>query len=632
MVLSLSFAFFHCLQSNGDGDKVKVQVVLPNKDILSDSAKTMRLYVIGKSGDSTVVFEGSALDGEWIVDLTPEDLSLFIQLYNKEGLLISTSEYPYRFVSGSLIIERKLEITPRQAFLDLTGDPKILSIASFPSSWNANIKWSSSNTNVASVSSEGVVSQVAAGQCYIKAASEGISDSILVSVMGGEPPITEIEFLSQPQDVQATVGEEASFSVSVNQSDVNYQWYKNNIAVNNNDVPNLTINSVSLEDSGSVFYVEVYNEFEKLSSSTAVLHVRAENQTPDTIKTSPPVITSDPQDVYITLGETASFSITATGEITNIQWQKDKKNIEGADSISLFLDNPTMDDNSSKYSAIVSNAAGSDTSLEAILNIAVIPVAPSIEIQPAKTEVEIGEEAIIFVKATGTDLTYQWQKDREDIEGENDSQLVISKTTLEDEEKYRVVVSNSEGSVVSQEVDLVVHSPPILITDIPEDTVILQDRIMALYVRAVGTNPILYRWYRNGEALTMETEPGYTSQKLTMANNGDKYYCKISNTRGTINSTETTVRIDAKPVIITQPRSLTVDEGAQAAFSIAATGGSLTYQWRRNGSVLQGEVFSSYTISVTSITDDGSQFSCDVTNPAGTVSSETATLTVEPIQ
>jgi len=81
--------------------------------------------------------------------------------------------------------------------------------------------------------------------------------------------------------------------------------------------------------------------------------------------------------------------------------------------------------------------------------------------------------------------------------------------------------------------------------------------------------------------------------------------------------------------ITTQPASQTVNAGATATFSVAATGTApLTYQWRKNSSDITGATGTSYTTPTVTASDNGATFSVTVSNSAGSVRSNNATLTV----
>lgn len=88
----------------------------------------------------------------------------------------------------------------------------------------------------------------------------------------------------------------------------------------------------------------------------------------------------------------------------------------------------------------------------------------------------------------------------------------------------------------------------------------------------------------------------------------------------------------AAPTITQQPASLAVNEGQAATFSVTADGtGPLAYQWQRNGQPISGAGTSSYTIAAASMADAGAQFAVVVSNAAGSVTSNAATLTVNPV-
>jgi glucose/arabinose dehydrogenase len=83
------------------------------------------------------------------------------------------------------------------------------------------------------------------------------------------------------------------------------------------------------------------------------------------------------------------------------------------------------------------------------------------------------------------------------------------------------------------------------------------------------------------------------------------------------------------PTITTQPQPVTVAPGEAATFSVAAFGPEpLRYQWRRNDSDIAGATAASYTVSAAQLSDDGASFRVLVSNNAGGVLSDPATLTV----
>lgn len=85
------------------------------------------------------------------------------------------------------------------------------------------------------------------------------------------------------------------------------------------------------------------------------------------------------------------------------------------------------------------------------------------------------------------------------------------------------------------------------------------------------------------------------------------------------------------PKLSSNPQSITVFAGKSATFSVTATGTPTpTYQWMKNGIAILGATSKTYTIPATSLSDNGALFSVKVSNTAGSVTSTSAKLTVNP--
>ena len=88
-----------------------------------------------------------------------------------------------------------------------------------------------------------------------------------------------------------------------------------------------------------------------------------------------------------------------------------------------------------------------------------VKLPPSITTQPASTTVRVGKTAKFTVVATGaTPLQYQWRKNGQNIVGATNSSYTTPAATLADNGSlYSVVVTNSLGSVASNNATLTVH-------------------------------------------------------------------------------------------------------------------------------------------------------------------------------
>ncbi|MBA4388326.1 MAG: hypothetical protein C0404_10120 [Verrucomicrobia bacterium] len=84
------------------------------------------------------------------------------------------------------------------------------------------------------------------------------------------------------------------------------------------------------------------------------------------------------------------------------------------------------------------------------------------------------------------------------------------------------------------------------------------------------------------------------------------------------------------PLFTTQPKVVTVAAGATATFTAAATGGTVAYQWKKNGADITGATGESYTTPAVTKADNDCRFSVVASNAAGRVRSVDALLTIKP--
>jgi hypothetical protein len=97
-----------------------------------------------------------------------------------------------------------------------------------------------------------------------------------------------------------------------------------------------------------------------------------------------------------------------------------------------------------------------------------------------------------------------------------------------------------------------------------------------------------------------------------------------------LKSTEVDTGGGGLPNITTHPTNQAVTAPDPATFTVTATGNpALTYRWRKDGTDINGATSNSYTLNPTSFANDnGAQFDVVVSNTQGSVTSQTATLTV----
>jgi hypothetical protein len=209
------------------------------------------------------------------------------------------------------------------------------------------------------------------------------------------------------------------------------------------------------------YYMTAYNGLtESLPSSIVSVNV-----TPITL-----AITGEPASQTNSVGGNVSFTAVATGyPVLTYQWQAGPPggpytnlvnggSITGATNATLSLTGITTSQALS-YIVVVTNYQGSVTSAPpATLT---VNLSPTITNQPASQKVYAGNNVHFVVGATGVaPLNYQWQigpvggpfsnlGNTGKFSGANSNVLSISTVTANEAQTYRVIVSNTYGSVTS---------------------------------------------------------------------------------------------------------------------------------------------------------------------------------------
>jgi hypothetical protein len=167
---------------------------------------------------------------------------------------------------------------------------------------------------------------------------------------------------SQPANKTVTAGQTATFSVTAGgATPLGYQWQKNGTNISGATSSGYTTPATTASDSGSSFRVVVTNTAGSATSNAATLTVNAPVA---------PAIAAQPASQTVITGQSASFSVTATGTAPlSYQWQKNTTAITGATSATYATPATTSSDNGAQFRVIVSNSAGSTTSGSATITV-----------------------------------------------------------------------------------------------------------------------------------------------------------------------------------------------------------------------------------------------------------------------
>jgi uncharacterized repeat protein (TIGR01451 family) len=267
------------------------------------------------------------------------------------------------------------------------------------------------------------------------------SNAVLVVSVADSPP----SIVAQPQSLTRNQGGSATFSATVAGSvPLYYQWYLNGNPLSGATQNSYTDSNVQPGDAGTYVLV-VTNAFGSDTSSNALLTVIL-----------PPAITPQPQSQAVIQGANVTFTAGATGTPPLFfQWRKGGTSISGATGTSHSLNNVQAAD-AGTYTVVVTNAAGSVTSGNAVLT---VYVPPAITAQPGSQTVSAGANVTFGVTATGNPApSYQWRRNGVSISGATASSYTRNNVQSADVGVFSIIVSNLAGTATSTEAILALNA------------------------------------------------------------------------------------------------------------------------------------------------------------------------------
>lgn len=347
-----------------------------------------------------------------------------------------------------------------------------------------------------------------------------------------------------------------------------------------------------------------------------------------------PTVTSHPSSETICVNDSVTFTVAASGTAPlSYQWRKDFVNIPGQTGTSYTIAS-IVEGDEGDYDCVVTNSCGSDISNVATLDVIDDPV---IAQDPTDQSVAVGATVQFSVISDGT--LFQWRRngiplsDGGNISGANTEVLEITNVQPADAGNYSVDVQNGCGAVTSAIAVLSICSNTSVVTP-PADVTVCEGEPATFTVVADGSPPLAYQWRRNGTPIDGATSDTYTIAATSALDAGD-YDVQVSNDCSSETSASAALVVNVAPSITADPGSATVAAGTNVFFSVGATGsGTLSYQWRKNGSPLadggniSGATTATLAVNNVQESDEGS-YACDVSNSCGLVTSNAATLTVD---
>lgn len=287
------------------------------------------------------------------------------------------------------------------------------------------------------------------------------SDMVRLYISSAMPLPAFIE--TQPVAQNLNVGQPLLLQVRASgDTPIVYQWLKNNTPIAGGTSASFSIASVSLSDAGS-YSVQVSNLGNSVPARSQSVTVRV------TDPNAQLSITRQPQDVVVTNGGSASFSVAVTGGTDmTYQWYRNACNpqygslIANSNRSTLTLYDIDASDAGSYCARITSaNQATIDSSLArlTVLNDGTVPI--TILTQPLGQTVFAGAPITLSVLVSGSNLTYQWFKDSNPTPVYTGGSIYrIASAQAEHAGSYRVTVRNTDSSMATSNTAMVQVQTP----------------------------------------------------------------------------------------------------------------------------------------------------------------------------
>jgi len=150
---------------------------------------------------------------------------------------------------------------------------------------------------------------------------------------------------------------------------------------------------------------------------------------------------------------------------------------------------------------------------------------------------------------------------------------------------------------------------------------------VVLEISVTGTDPITYQWKHAAEDIEGGTDATLTLASLSEDSAGE-YQAFVTNPAGSVLSDVATLTVETPPVVATLTEDENVIAGETVELSVTATGSQpMTYAWKRDGALIDGQTDANLTLPDIAGTDAG-VYSVEITNSAGLTESDGVTVSV----
>jgi hypothetical protein len=336
---------------------------------------------------------------------------------------------------------------------------------------------------------------------------------------------------------------------------------------------------------------------------------------------NPPTITAHPSNQTVAEGQTATFTVGATGSGTlSYQWQKNGSNISGANGSTYTTPPTTLSDNNSAFRCVVTNNYGSATSNAATLTVTTGGGGGGTNVL-TNGSFESGTSGWTFYTNGAGSFNTVSPGSNGAVAGRvsistagTNVQLFQYAITLEPSTQYTLSFDAYASAGRTITVSVQQHGSPYTNYGLRSQPF------------GLGTS-----WQNYSVTFTTGGFSSVVSDARLMIWLADVDVAGDQYTFDNIILSKAGGGTPTAPSITSQPANQTAAEGRTATFSVGASGTApLTYQWQKNNTDISGATASSYTTPPVTLSDNNATFRCVVKNAYGTATSNPATLTVTP--
>jgi hypothetical protein len=337
---------------------------------------------------------------------------------------------------------------------------------------------------------------------------------------------------------------------------------------------------------------------------------------PSSTSESAPKVTS-PSSVTVVVGQTATFSVTATGTGPfTYQWFENGTAIPGATSNTYSTSATAAGQSGTVFTVVVTNAAGSATSGPATLTV-MGPAAPLAKSLVPSNATPAYDATVMLVPTFtgGTGTIGSNGVGSSDITANAVSGASYPTPALTAGKTYTLTVTDSKGNVVST--TCLVTPSAIALTPITPGTHTEAPGNVTFSSTATGglTNGVTWTASAGTFAGSVWTSPNVAGTYTITATSVDNPSVFVTTT--------TTL---SGPVINTQPVAQHDCSGGALTLSVAANYAA-SYQWNLNSAPISGATSATYVVANASSANAGN-YTVTVTNGVGSVTSSVAAVQV----